>query len=108
MQIIGEWGIYVFRTDSSEVLCNACPKVNFFHNNVATITNPSNVKRNLRWSLNQKYLILNYFDKNILDKEFPDSIYTVELKKEKNFMELILKQENNGYTLVLRKIQNWR
>lgn len=103
MNILGEWGIYGFKTDSSEVLCNVCPKVKFFDNNLAIITNPSNAKRNLNWSLDQKYLIINYLNKNVFDKDFPDSIYVVELIREKNLLELILKQETKGYSLTLRK-----
>ena len=101
--LIGEWCVYETLNKGVKTMCNVCPKVSFSNDQTATVIFPSGVKENLKWTVSGNKLILTIIDNKNLAKIFPDSQYEMSFTKEKDFIELELRQTEKKYSEILRR-----
>ncbi len=100
---MGEWGIYVSNNNGIETKCNVCPKITFGQDETAILTLPSGDISKLKWKTVDSKLIITYIQISDDRRTFPDSVYLMTFKKEKEFMELELEQTDKKYSKILRR-----
>ena len=101
-RLLGKWGIYVQIIKGTNVLCNACPKIEFDSLNRAILTLPSGDKEKYEWNTSNNILHLKLIEKETLEAHFIDSKYKVSFTQRKEFMELVLSLNKNRQ-YILRK-----
>ena len=105
--LYGEWSISstIHRTieSESEVLCNACPTMDF-GNNAAVLTYPDSRTEHYTWKISADTLTLLSTNAQTVSTlpEFFHLKYKMEFKQEKEFIELKLSPDKSS-TYVLRR-----
>ncbi|WP_291724142.1 hypothetical protein [Bernardetia sp.] len=101
-RLLGKWGIYVQVIKGTNVLCNACPEIEFDSLNRTILTLPSGDKEKYEWNTSNSILHLKLIEKETPEAHFIDSKYKMSFTQRKEFMELVLSLNKNRQ-YILRK-----
>ena len=112
--IVGDWGIFVFErlymfegvADTSQLLCNVCPRVNFKSDNTGLITKPNGEIESIKWTMCDNSIKIISVTDSINNATFRNKDYVAEYKSFNDYLELRLTTSINEkikMTFVLRR-----
>jgi hypothetical protein len=100
--IIGEWTINSTVENGLSSNCFSCSIINFKENGTAKLIKPSNEEERIIWQCNHDLLKINY-PENIKNRTFLESDYKMTSKETKDYYELQIASNVNGFKYILRR-----
>ena len=102
--IYGKWDIFVNIRNGVRSNCNTCPKI-LFSRDIAKLIYPSGETETYNYNTNSDTILFTNSMKNNKSNNnfYFDNKYLMILKKEKNYIELELKQLENNCSFILRQ-----
>ena len=93
--LLGDWGIYEQRIKGLPMLCNACPRIQFYHDHTAILVDVGGSERcYFSWSYQNDSLTLTPFEVDTTSFYFisKGGDYPVLINMQEEFLELTLQQ----------------
>jgi len=97
--LVGTWGIYSQWSGSQQTLCNQCPSITFYSNQVAMIKYPSFWSEHLQWKREGEFIELKNLTVTNGGAYFEDGKYSLDYSADRKHVQLIRSSDNNTYGL---------
>ncbi len=99
--IVGLWGIYVHEINGTQMLCNACPNIEFAKNGIGKFTNTAEEDFNFTYTLLSDNVI--QFSFNTTEPYFDETEYFYKRYTENDLETLKLSSKEGKVNYILRK-----